>query len=167
MDQWLDEIKDINPLILIVDRSEVEAGDLSRSIAFFSHFTNTPDTMRRWYEGVDIGFSGYDQLSEELDEINEVRQFVQRLDLFFPYWLFFMSKHYLGLQCVMHCMLPIYPKNEPPTIEFREAWKNLIETRWFPAMNKISRQVGLSQDEHRTLSDRVIDYCIKGPLFDD
>ena len=57
-------------------------------------------------ERVEISFHGYDHTPQELFEIPEVRNFVYQLDEQFPFWLFFLSKRHLGLQCLLFCFLP-------------------------------------------------------------
>jgi hypothetical protein len=68
--------------------------------------TESPKTARHFAESVDIAFHGYDDIALELFEMPEVRSFVAKLDEKFPYWFFFLSKHNLGLQCVLLCFLP-------------------------------------------------------------
>lgn len=82
--------RSIDPLVVVVSRAEVEAGDTSSALAVLNQLTESPDTARGFVERVDIAFHGYDQTKQELFEIPEVRNFVAELDqgttfrLFFP-----------------------------------------------------------------------------------
>ena len=89
---------------------------------------------------------------------------MQRLDQEFPFWLFFLTKQGLGLQCIMYCMLPIYTKGAPPPREVQVAWGKLLEDRWLPAMNHMCERVGYTTEEVMKLTDRVFEYSRRGPV---
>ena len=94
-----------DPLCIVVSRDEVCRQDTSSVLSILKSLLKTPDTARAYMERVDVGFHGYDEDPRELDEIEEVREYVHKLDAAFPYWLFFLSKHMLGLQCIVFCHL--------------------------------------------------------------
>jgi len=89
---------------------------------------------------------------------------VHKLDEQFPFWLFFLSKHDLGLQCLLLCFLPPYLTKEERAEIFPERIERLLTKRWFPAMNHICEYVGLSEQEIERLSDRVLAYIRSSPL---
>lgn len=159
---WQDTAPD--PLILLIDRSEIEAGDTANAEAFFSMLTRSEESIRFWFERVDLAFYGYDHVREELDEIPEVRDYVQKLDGVFPYWLYFLTKNGLGLQCVLHCHLPPFLTEagrlevHPPLV------RQLLLGRWFPAMNTLWRGLGLPEALGVEVSERVFAYFAHGPL---
>lgn len=158
--------RDINPdpLILVVDRSEVESGDLSNAKAFFNRLLASDESIRFWFERVDIMFDGYNNTPQELDEIPEVRSFVHELDAFFPYWLFFLTKRGLGLHCILYCHLPPHLTERARAEEHPALVKDLLLKRWFPAMNALCRRVGFTEDQGIELSQRVFTYLTMGPL---
>ena len=73
---------------------------------------STPARARSFFEQLDIAFHGYDNDQRELFEIPEVRDFVNWLDDQFPFWLFFLTKKGLGLQCIMLCLMPPHLTDE-------------------------------------------------------
>ncbi len=157
---WLP--KSADPLVVVVSRSEVEAGDILPSLGVLRPLTGSPETAREFYEPVDIAFHGYDHVTLELFEIPEVREFVHKLDEEFPFWLFFLSKRYPGLQCLLLCFLPPFLTEEGRAETFPERIGQLLTKRWIPAMNHICEYVAFSEQQITQLTDRVMAYVTKG-----
>ena len=82
----------IEPLVVIVRRHDVEAGNTASTLRVLSRLLAGVATVREYRERVDIAFQGYDTDSRELFEIPEVRRFVAALDDSFPYWLYFLVR---------------------------------------------------------------------------
>jgi hypothetical protein len=150
--------------VIVVSRSEVEAKDPSSVLQALRALVASPDAARQHFESVDIAFHGYDAVREELFEIPEVREFVYALDEQFPYWLFFLDKSALGLQCLAHCFLPPFLTAEARQRVHREQLTELLSNRWFPAMNQICEWVGLSEAQIERLTNRSVDYLFGGPI---
>jgi hypothetical protein len=113
-------------------------------------------------ERVEISFHGYDHHREELFEIPEVRNFVYQLDEQFPFWLYFLSKRHLGLQCLLFCFLPPFLTEDARSRIFPERINQLLTNRWFPAMNSICEYVGFSEMQIERLTKRALDYITTG-----
>lgn len=113
-------------------------------------------------ERVDIAFHGYDHTHEELFEIPEVRDFVYKLDEQFPFWLYFLSKRHLGLQCLLWCFLPPFLTVEARSKIFPERINDLLTKRWLPAMNQIGEHLGLSESQIERLTERALSYITNG-----
>jgi len=152
---------------IIISRDEVEAADTSRILELLSRFTSSPDIALANCENVDIAFHGYDDTQDELGEIPAVRNFVQELDTHFPYWLFFLNKSGLGLQCILYCFLLPSLTEEGRAEHHPKQLEQLLLRRWFPAMNAISESGGLSEQEIKALTDRAIRYFTEGPWIGD
>ena len=150
-------------LFFVVSRREVEAGDLTEILGSLNHLISTVDIARKYRERVDISFEGYDDDRRELWEIQEIRDFVYRLDEQFPYWLFFLDKKLPGLHCLAWCFLPPDLTEEAQRETHAHQLDELLERRWFPALNALSRAVGLNEIERRDISDRSVEYLINGP----
>jgi hypothetical protein len=151
-----------DPLVVLVSRAEVEAGDVSPALSVLQRLTQSPETAREFFERVDIAFHGYDHDSRELFEIPEVRNFAHRLDEKFPFWLFFLSKRHLGLQCLLFCFLPPFLTEEARSQIFPERIDQLLSRRWFPAMNQVCEYASFSERQIEQLTDRVIHYITNG-----
>jgi hypothetical protein len=158
----MSEAFEIEPLIVIISKEEVESQNTTSPLTALKTLLQSPEKARYFQEKVDIAFHGYDEDAQELFEIPEVRNFVYRLDEEFPYWLFFLSKHYLGLQCLLLCFLPPYLTDEAKARIFPERVRDLLLNRWIPAMNQICEYVGMSGDEIDQLTERAVNYVANG-----
>lgn len=154
--------KTIDPLVIVISRNEVEAMDISAALGTLKKLTDSPDTAREFVERVDIAFHGYDHIRYELFEIPEVRNFVYKLDEQFPFWLYFLSKRHLGLQCILWCFLPPFLTDDARSRIFPERINDLLTKRWLPAMNHICEYVGFSESQIEQLTERAMAYITKG-----
>ena len=153
--------------ILVVGRDAVENADTSQIMHSLKHLISSPDVASAYKEQIDISFHGYGHTHEEVFEIPQVRDFVYELDSQFPYWLFFLTKSGLGLQCLMHCFLLPYLTDEAKAEQHPKQLEKLLVKRWFPAMNAVSQFAGLDESDVKELTDRALRYFMDGPWFDD
>lgn len=155
-----------DPLVIVISRDEVERGDIERALSSLKCCMASADTIQDRFERLDVAFHGYDRDSREVFEIPEVRDFVHRLDEGFPFWLFFLSKKYLGLQAIMLCFLPPHLTEEAKRTVLPQRLDGLLNNRWWPAMNHICEAAGFTEVEIEELSERVVSYFTSGPLRD-
>ncbi|MDP2653097.1 MAG: hypothetical protein Q8Q08_03590 [Candidatus Omnitrophota bacterium] len=148
--------------IIVVSRQDVEAKDIGPILPILKRFLESPEVARFYMEKVDIAFDGYNNFKEELHEIPEVRNYVHMLDEQFPFWLFFLSKYMLGLQCIAHCFLSPYLTEEAQTSTHPEELGKLLINRWVPALNHVAQYAGLSDQETDELLNRAIKYFKEG-----
>jgi hypothetical protein len=151
-----------DPLVVVVSRAEVEAMNTSPALALLKTLTESPERAKAFVERVDIAFHGYNHTRQELFEIPEVRNFVCQLDQQFPFWLYFLSKHHLGLQCLVFCFLPPFLTEEARSRLFPERIGQLLTQRWLPAMNHMCQFVGFSELQIERLTDRAVRYITTG-----
>ena len=149
-------------MAIVISRDEVQRMDISRPLETLKALMSDPATARRNKESMDISFSGYDHTSEELFEMPEVREYVHKLDHEFPYWLFFLSKRGLGLQCIMYCHLLPHLTPEARATRHPQQLEQLLLKRWFPAMNAVSEFAGLSEADIEVLTERSMRYFMEG-----
>jgi len=153
-----------DPLVVVISREMVESGDIDSILVILKRFIESPETAKANMERIDIAFDGYNNTSEELFEILEVRNYVNRLDEKFPYWLFLLSKHMLGLQSLMYCFLPPFLTDKAKADIYPKELEKLLVNRWGPAMDHISQYAGLSDAEIKALALRVQKYFTQGRL---
>jgi hypothetical protein len=151
-------------ILVTVSRDEVVTGDVSGALSALRRFIEEPEIARQMFERVDVAFHGYDQDSRELFEIPDVRNFVYKLDNDFPFWLFFLNKHCLGLQAISLCFLPPFLTPQGKQEEFPKRMDQLLQNRWFPAMNQICEYASFDEDQIEELTERVFVYLTEGPL---
>jgi hypothetical protein len=154
---------DCDPLVVLVSRDEVERRDISTAASVFTALLSCPESVRDFRERVDIAFDGYDHVRDELFEIPEVRNYVYTLDEQFPHWLYFLSRDYFGLQCVMLCFLPPFLTEEARGEIHPKRLADLLEHRWLPALYHLCSSSGLGVDIAEALEQSAADYFITGP----
>ncbi len=153
-----------HPLMIVISRKQVEAGDINSILNILNRLIESPEMAMAHMEKVDIAFDGYNEISEELFEIPEVREFIHRLDEKFPYWLFFLSKDMLGLQCLMFCFLQPFLTDEAKARIHPQKLSELLLNRWGPALEHIAQFAGLDEEQVKTIALRSSFYFQKGRL---
>lgn len=153
-----------DPMIVVVSREMVESNDVDSILNILKRLIESPAVAKANMDRIDIMFDGYDNTSEELFEIPNVRNYVYHLDEKFPYWLFFLSKYMLGLQCLTYCFLPPYLTDKAKADIHLKELEKLLVNRWWPAMEHISQYAGLSDAEIKALALRVQKYFTQGRL---
>jgi hypothetical protein len=153
-----------DPLIIVVSKDEIMRRDISSALNVLKSLFDSPEVARSYRERVDIAFDGYNDDPRELDEIEEVRQYVQMLDQQFPFWLFFLSKHMLGLQCIVFCHLLPFLTDEAKAEHHSRQLEKLLLERWLPAMNHVAEFAGTNEKEIQAMTERFMMYVKASPL---
>lgn len=153
-----------DPLIIVVSKNEIIRRDISPALNVLKSLLRSPEVTRFYRERVDIAFDGYNDDPRELDEIEEVREYVQTLDQQFPFWLFFLSKHMLGLQGIVFCHLLPFLTDEAKAEHHLGELEELLLKRWLPAMNQVADFTGISEKELEAMTERFMMYVKVGPL---
>jgi len=153
-----------NIVTIVITKEEILSGNNARVLEALTGLFASKEKAMEWKERIDIAFDGYNDVQWELFEIPEVRSFVEGLDQKFPYWLFFLSKYTLGLQCITYCMLPPFLTEEGRAKVFPKMIASLLTNRWFPAMNQLCEWGGLSDAEIQKMSEQSASYLINGRI---
>ncbi len=153
-----------DPLCVVVSRQEVEAANIDPALSILTRLIASPAIARANQERVDIAFDGYNHDPTELYEIPKVRDYVHALDDKFAFWLFFLTKHFPGLQCLMLCFLLPYLTEEAKAETHPKQLEVLLLKRWIPAMNWIAEYAGLNEEDVLTLTNRSMAYLMNGPI---
>jgi hypothetical protein len=154
---------DISPLVIVISRDEVERNDISSPLVPLKWLISNPGITRKFRTQVDISFDGYNQVREELFEIPEVRNYVYALDEQFPFWLYFLSRELLGLQCLAYFFLPPYLTEEARKKIHPERLADLVEKRWGPALLHVCSTAGNTEAEADELFRSALEYFTAGP----
>jgi hypothetical protein len=153
-----------DPLVIVVSKDEIMRSDIGPALNVLKSLFSAPEIARYYKERVDINFDGYNDDPRELEEIEEVREYVQKLDQQFPFWLFFLSKHMLGLQCIIFCHLLPFLTDAAKAERHPRQLEELLLKRWLPAMNEVGEFIGISDKELLAMTERVMTYVKFGPL---
>lgn len=149
-------------LSIVISRQEIESKDISVPLNSLKQLILSPTIARSYQEKVVIAVDGYNDISWELFEIPEVREYIYKLDEKFPFWLFFLSKSSSSLQFILLCFLPPFLTDEGKAEVFPGRISSLLSNRLFPAMNQVAEFAGLSEIEIEKLTDRAIEYVTRG-----
>ena len=143
-------------LFVVVDRTEVEAGDVSRVATALLRGLAHRETIERLRGRVDVAFHGYSDDPRELYEIPEVRLFCAELDGKFPYWFYFLSTEGVTLEVIACCLCSV-AKVRPGVVSFGPDLVAFI-TRHFEALNWLVDSYALDEEQNIEISRGVMDY---------
>lgn len=144
--------------------SALPALNVSSTSEYTESLFRSPAVARSYKERIDIAFDGYNDDPRELDEIEEVREYVRLLDQQFPFWLFFHSKQMLGLQCIVFCHLLPFLTDKGKAEHHSRQLGELLLKRWIPAMNQVVEFTGIGERELEAMTERFMMYVKVGPL---
>ncbi len=154
----------IGPLVIVVSRNEIERNDTSAAMATLKRLLLNRENIRAFCTRVDLCFDGFDHTREELFEIPQVRNFVYALNEQFPYWLYFLSREFLGLHCLAHCFLPPHLTAKARMMVHPERLSALIDKRWGPALFHICTLADQTEAEADELLQSALQYFASGPI---
>lgn len=143
---------------IVISKEEVDARDYSGPLDILNQLISEVSIAQYFKERVDIGFDGYNNTSDELCEIPEVRNYIVELDSYFPFWLFFLSKECTGLYVVIKCFLLPYLAPEANRRLIGPKLREYLENRGFPAMNHLCEVVEISEMENIEMTNRLVQY---------
>lgn len=154
---------DFGPILIVISREEVERRDITAPLEAFKALLLDRETIRANRTNVDVSFSGYERTRDELFEIPEVRNYVYALDAKFPFWLYFLSRSFTGLQCIAYCHLLPFLTPEARAKHHLQKLAELIERRWGPALFELCSTVGHTEAEADALLASAMAYFQSGP----
>jgi len=154
---------EIPSIHFVIEKEEVLAGDNSRTLDFFKMLTESEVAARIQFQNIIISFNGYDDDVREVFEIDPIRDFVQKLDLEFPYWLYFLDPCSPSFYAIAMCFLPPSLTDEGKAKHHPPRLKDLLLRRWIPALYDIGQRTGMTESELDLIALRWGDYFFKGP----
>lgn len=143
-------------LRVVVDRTQVEALDVSRAATMFSRVLANRNAVERHQGRVDLAFHGYSNDPRELYEIPKVRRFCTKLDDAFPYWFYFLSTDGVTLLVIACCLCSVTTLR-PGVVSFGLDLLQFM-TRHFEALNWLFDNYALDERHNVKISDNVTEY---------
>ena len=147
---------DADWLRVVVDRSEVEALDVSGTAATLSRVLADRDTVERYRGRLDLAFLGYSNDPRELRDIPEVRRFCAKLDDAFPYWFYFLSTDGVTLGVIASCLCSVTPVR-PGVVSFGPDLLDFV-SRHYEALNWLFDNYSLDERLNVEISGNVAEY---------
>ena len=139
-------------LRVVVDRTEVEALDVSRTATLLSRVLANRNAVERHRGRVDLAFHGYSNDPRELYDIPEVRRFCTKLDGAFPYWFHFLSTEGVTLGVIACCLCSV-TKLRAGVVSFGPDLLQFM-TRHFEALNRIFENYSLDERHNVEISGK-------------
>ena len=146
-------------LRVVVDRSEVERLDVSRTAVILSGVLADRNAVERYRGRVDLAFLGYSNDPRELRDIPEVRRFCSTLDDAFPYWFYFLSTEGVTLGVIACCLCSV-TQLRPGVVSFGPDLLDFMR-RHYEALNWLFDNYSLGERLNVEISRNVADYFSK------
>jgi guanosine-3',5'-bis(diphosphate) 3'-pyrophosphohydrolase len=151
----------VDYLNITISRESVINNNFEEAMHILRQLTSNIAVTKYFCERVDISFDGYNETSEELWEIPEVRNYVLELDNQFPYWLYFLSKNGSGLYTIIKCFLLPFLKPEAEIEINSKKLQNYMVERGLLAMNHLCELAQLTKEENIEMTNRVMNYLMQ------
>jgi hypothetical protein len=156
MDNLLLELN-VDTIVLVVSRDEVESLDLSGCLGVLDSLIESGEKAMRFRDQVFFGVDGYNDDPRELFEIPEVRTFVRELDAKWPYWFFFLSKADDTLKMIMFSLCQ-YQRAGGGLIRYHPKDLKLFLYKHFDALNRIFDRFDFDKALNKEMSELIFDY---------
>jgi len=155
--------KDLDPLICIISRDEIESQDFSGATNFFDRVLSNSSVARRCQGRLEFSIYGYESDPRELYEIQEVRHYLQILEPMVKYWFFFLNPHPSShsLRLLMACVCGIQVIGNQATgnyVKYNLNDKASFLTRNFCWLNIIIERLNFSSEENQRISESITEY---------
>jgi hypothetical protein len=95
----------IGALMLSVSHEEIISGDISSLTRCLNNFLRSREEVISGRERLALSICGYDSDPRDIWEINEVREYLRKLNSAFPYWFYFAHPRFSTLKvlCASLC----------------------------------------------------------------
>lgn len=162
------------PLILFTfDENDVTELNIKRPRDFFDRIRTTKELAYACKGKIEFSFSGYDDDPRELFEIEEVREFVSRLDSILPEFLFFVRTKTPThtIETFALCQTDVefeWIAKESGTYKVNFSTKEVVDfyERHFCGLNVMAEWLDLSEDETFKIAMEALDCMGLGPTTD-
>jgi hypothetical protein len=147
---------------IVARRHEVEKCKIEPTLSVLQLLTSDPETALRHKNNVTLSFQGYDQDPRGLFQIEEVRQFVERLNAKWYMWFFFMTKdvNISPLAAVTLCLCR-YKRSRAGRFQPVVADAKRLFTYHFTALRFMCKTCNLSDEQTEAAVEEVIDYFMR------
>jgi len=156
-------LSDSDSMFIAIDRREVEACDISTTLAELKLLLNKK-YIRKYKHMVTITFSGYDYDPREVFEIPEIRQFMLALTQKFHFWFYFLNIDNGTLVTIAGCLYgakqigngQMQFNNPQDLLDFYEYQLD--------ASQYLAKQAHFTEEETRDLEREINSYYLGTPM---
>ncbi len=146
----------VEPVVLMLSRREVEAGDVLPVVNRLLALLSTPEAIWHYRGQMALVIDGYNDDPRELVDIGEVRAFLRELDRHWPYWAYFFNQVDDSIKLFASCLCGSnYPGGGLVEIDHEKLGQFLA--RGFAAVNSLFNDHSFPEDELEAMSNGVIE----------
>lgn len=98
---------DADELVLLLDRSDVESGNVASLLNVLLGLSDTDESVRNWQGKLRLVVHGWEDDERELFEVPQVVNFVRAVDVHWSYWMHFFAADHAGLGLIMLMLLDL------------------------------------------------------------
>ena len=143
--------QDQQTLDLIISSQEIVNNNFYPTQMLFKYLTTDSWYIKRYKEKVKFSIIGYADDNRKVWEIPEVREFINYLDILFPYWFYFLDKKNDGLKIIMLCCSgPVESLNKPHNLD-QDIFMPFLITH-YRALNVMCQKADMNYYETQSLS---------------
>jgi hypothetical protein len=147
----------VDSLQVVVDRADVESGNVEPILTVLRHLLVSPETVRAFMDRVHLTFAGYDEDPRELHQIQDVRAYVSKLDEHFPFWFYFINL-YDDMLLVIQLILCGYTIDEQKGYVIDTVDLGNFLAKHYTALNWLIEKCGLGEELIERRSKRIDDF---------
>ncbi|MCU0735859.1 MAG: hypothetical protein MUF20_10105 [Methylotetracoccus sp.] len=143
------------PVILMFSRQQVEAGDISETLALLRRLTEDRQTAIDFCGRISLVVDGYNDDPRELFEVPEVRAYIKRLDQAWPNWFFFLSQADESVKMLESCLcetIEVVPG--VTSLDLEQIERSLA--RHFTAVRRLREALDLPEDLCEEVAEGII-----------
>lgn len=154
------QMAESSTILYILDEHDVQDMDILRPRAFFDRIRSTKELAYACRGKLEICFSGYDDDTRELYEINEVRKYVSLLDAVLPELLFFIRtvqpSHSLTTFALCQTNVAFLDGRSTPLVTRKLSFDTDKVSEFFarhwPGLNEMTDWLGMSIEENKKIT---------------
>jgi len=143
------------PVILMFSRRQVETCDIDEPLELLRSLTADRRTAIEFCGRISLVVDGYNDDPRELFEVPEVRAYIKRLDLAWPYWFFFLSQADESIKLLESCLcetIEVVPG--VTSIDLDQLDRSLA--RHFGAMYRLGEELDLPEDLCEQVAEGIV-----------
>ncbi len=143
------------PVILMFSRRQVETRDIDEPLELLRSLTADRRTAIEFCGRISLVVDGYNDDPRELFEVPEVRAYIKRLDLAWPYWFFFLSQIDESIKLLESCLcetIEVVPG--VTSVDMGQLERSLA--RHFGGMHQLGEELKLPEEMCEEVAEGII-----------